>query len=140
MHGAIDIERIRTRARAMSKALLGSQFRAEIAAFVGVGTAPFWARGVSQQLGIPENKVAAELARFADEGLLVALPGDAWDRRKLYEPRRAGDGYWQAGYELIERAAAEEAARVGLEADAVVRTYMAAVHGPTPDTSLRGRR
>lgn len=118
-----DVGRIRARARELSKALLGAQFRAEVAAFIGVAEGPFWARRIGDQLGIPENKVASELSRFARDGLLAAMPSAQWDRRRLYERASGSTGYWNAGNELIERAASEEAIRVGVPAEVAMDAY-----------------
>jgi len=83
---------------------------------------------MSQQLQIPENKVAAELSRFAADGLLTAISVATWDRRKLYERSPASDRYWQAGYQLIEQAAAEEALRIGIGAGSALQEYLDRVH------------
>ena len=127
----IDIGRIQTRARELSKSLLGGQFRAEVAAFIAVGEAPFWARGIAKPLGIPENKVAAELSRFAAGGLLIALSGAEFDRRTLYERGPSSAQYWQAGYELVERAAADEALRLDIDCSTVLHAYLDVVHHET---------
>lgn len=124
MDAAIDTGRIRERVRALSKSLLGAQFRAEIAAFIADGDPPFWARQVASQLGIPENKVAAELSRFAHDGLLVAISVAVWDRRKLYERSTTASMYWRSAYELLERAAADEANRVGVSTSSALRAYL----------------
>lgn len=139
MKDTVDIGRIRARARALSKALLGAQFRAEIAAFIADGEPPFWARGMAQQLDIPENKVATELSRFAASNLLVAMPVEQWDRRKLYERTSANTEYWRLGRELVERAAADEAARAGVDAATAMRTYLETVHPSAGWGSLERR-
>ncbi len=124
MDAAINTGRIRERVRALSKSLLGAQFRAEIAAFIAEGEPPFWARQVASQLGIPENKVAAELSRFAHDGLLVAISVAVWDRRKLYERSPTASMYWRSAYELLERAAADEANRAGVSTSSALRAYL----------------
>ncbi len=124
MDAAIDTGRIRERVRALSKSLLGAQFRAEIAAFIADGDPPFWARQVASQLGIPENKVAAELSRFAHDGLLIAISVALWDRRQLYERSPTASMYWRSAYELLERAAADEANRVGVSTSSALRAYL----------------
>jgi hypothetical protein len=121
----VDVGRIRTRARKLSKSLLGAQFRAEVAAFIKLGTAPFWARGMSKQLDIPENKVAAELSRFADENLLIAMSGSDWDRRTLYQPASNSASYWAVGVDFLRRAATEEALRVGAAPEDAFNAYLA---------------
>lgn len=123
----MDVGRIQARSRELSKSLMGAQFRAEIAACIAVGEPPFWARGMAHQLGVPENKVAAELSRFAEEGLLTTISFAQWDRRKLYERNARGTTYWTLGYELLERAAAEEASRVGISTDAAMQVYLAEI-------------
>lgn len=75
-------------------------------------------------MGIPENKVAAELSRFANDGLLVEISVAAWDRRKLYDRGSGGSMYWRGAYELLERAAGEEARRVGVSTTAALRAYL----------------
>jgi len=117
------------RTRELSKKLLGAQFRAEVAAFVAVGEAPFWARGMAERLAIPENKVSAELSRFAAAGLLATLMPADWDRRKLYERRPDATHYWELGLELVRRAAADEALRSGLDSSAAFEMYLTSVHG-----------
>jgi hypothetical protein len=82
---------------------------------------------MAHQLGVPENKVAAELSRFAEEGLLTTISFAQWDRRKLYERNARGTTYWTLGYELLERAAAEEASRVGISTDAAMQVYLAEI-------------
>jgi hypothetical protein len=124
----VDIGRIRSRTRELSKSLLGAQYRAEVAAFIGEGEAPFWARGMAGQLDIPENKVAAELSRFAEQNLLVASADSAWDRRTLYEPADESTGYWAAGSDLVRRAAADEAVRLGIDTQSALTTYLVGVH------------
>jgi hypothetical protein len=124
LESSIDTGRIRKRLRELSKSLLGAQFRAEIAALIADGEPPFWARRVASQLGIPENKVAAELSRFANEGLLVEISVAAWDRRKLYERGPGGSMYWRGAYELLERAAGEEALRSGVSTASALRAYL----------------
>ncbi len=124
-----DIGRIRRRTRELSKALLGAQFRAEVGAFIAVGPAPFWARQMSRQLGIPENKVSAELSRFADQNLLTAISVSDWDRRTLYERTADSESYWAAGLDLLRRAAADEALRSGIAAEAAFGAWVAAVRG-----------
>ncbi|HEY2768485.1 MAG TPA: hypothetical protein VGI76_09515 [Solirubrobacteraceae bacterium] len=108
--------------RKLSKTLMGAQFRAEIAAFIAVGEPPFWARGMAYQLSLPENKVSAELSRFADEGLLRTISFAQWDRRKLYE-RGHSTHYWRFGYELLERAAAEEGLQHGIDSSTALKAY-----------------
>lgn len=124
MDAAIDTGRIRERLRALSKSLLGAQFRAEIAAFIADGDPPFWARRVASRLGIPENKVSSELSRFASDGLLVAISVADWDRRKLYERNQGTSMYWHGAYELLERAAEEEAHRVGVSKERALNAYL----------------
>jgi hypothetical protein len=105
---------------------LGSQFRAEVAAFLRAAEPPFWARRIAAQTGIPENKVAAELSRFARDGLLAASSPAQWDRRKLYD--RAGDSsYWEFGHEVIVRAAETEALRLGISTQEAVGAYFEAI-------------
>jgi hypothetical protein len=128
----VDIGRIRRQARVLSKSLLGGQFRAEVAAYIGTADPPFWARGMAKQLDIPENKVAAELSRFADRNLLVEMSGAGWDRRTLYERAAESASYWAAGAQLLRRAAADEALRVGIDTDLAVASYVTAVHGQLP--------
>jgi hypothetical protein len=142
VHDTPDLGRIRDRVRELSKCLLGAQFRAEVAALIEVGEAPFWARSMSMQLGIPENKISAELSRFADENLLMAVPSQAWDRRKLFErsskPRTIH--YWRAGLEIVELAALEEAERVGSDPRAVLGSFFAGAEmRPTRDQSETSR-
>jgi hypothetical protein len=124
----VNVGRIRSRTRELSKSLLGAQYRAEVAAFIEFGKAPFWARGMARQLDIPENKVAAELSRFADQNLLEASPDSAWDRRTLYEPSANSANYWAAGSELVRRAAEDEALRLGLDNEATITAYLVSVH------------
>ncbi len=133
MDSRVDIGRIRREARVLSKSLLGGQFRAEVAAYIGAAEPPFWARGMSKQLDIPENKVAAELSRFAERNLLVAMTGADWDRRTLYERAADSQTYWAAGADLVRRAAADEALRVKVHVDVAVAAYSDAVHGPGQD-------
>jgi hypothetical protein len=123
-----DTERIRERLRALSKSLLGARFRAEIAAFIAIGEPPFWARRMATKLGIPENKVASELSRFANDGLLTTVSVDQWDRRRLYAKSPTASLYWQGAYELLERAATDEASRVGTPADIALHAYLEEVH------------
>jgi hypothetical protein len=103
--------------------LLGAQFRAEIAAFLGRAEPPFWARRIADQTGVPENKVAAELSRFSRDGLLVATSPTQWDRRKLYDHASGGSRYWDFGYEVMARAASEEALRIGISAEQALAAY-----------------
>jgi hypothetical protein len=124
----VDVGRIRSRTRELSKSLLGAQYRAEVAALIGEGEPPFWARGMARQLGIPENKVAAELSRFADQDLLVASPDSVWDRRTLYERADESAGYWAAGSGLVRRAAADEALRLGIDTQTALTTYLVGIH------------
>jgi hypothetical protein len=124
LDAAIDTGRIRERLRALSKSLFGAQFRAEIAAFIAEGEPPFWARQVASRLGVPENKVSSELSRFASDGLLVAISVADWDRRKLYERNPGTSMYWRGAYELLERAAEEEAHRVGVSKDQALNAYL----------------
>jgi hypothetical protein len=124
----VDVGRIRSQTRELSKSLLGAQYRAEVAAFIGEGEAPFWARGMAKQLDIPENKVAAELSRFAEQNLLVASSDSVWDRRTLYEPSAESAGYWAAGSELVRRAAKDEASRLGIDTETALTTYLVGVH------------
>jgi len=84
------------------------------------------------QLGIPEHKVASELARFAAEGLLAVISAAEWDRRKLYQPSGVTSAYWRAGYELVRQAAAEEALRADTTSDDILTAYLRSVH---PDQS-----
>jgi hypothetical protein len=76
------------------------------------------------QLGVPENKVSAELSRFAANGLLVAMSVAEWDRRMLYERATPATLYWKLGLELIRRAAEEEALRTGLEAENLLQAVL----------------
>lgn len=131
----IDVGRIRWRARNLSKVLLGGQFRAEIATCIATGEEPFWARNMARQLDIPENKVSTELVRFADGGLLVVLEPAAWDRRKLYQRARESTYYWELGFELVRRAASDEALRAGLASSDAIDAYLASLRG----TSTHGR-
>lgn len=132
MEPNLDIGRIRLRVRELSKSLLGARFRAEVAAFIAVGEAPFWARSLAEQLDIPENKISAELLRFASDGLLIAVPSQAWDRRKLFERANAPNTtyYWKAGLELVRRAAQEEADRTGLTASSAMALFFRDVDSP----------
>jgi hypothetical protein len=123
-----DIGRIRERARELSKSLLGAQFRAEVAGYIAVGEAPFWARGMARVLDVPENKVAAELSRFAEAGLLVAMDVAQWDRRKLYERAARETRYWDAALDLIERAAGDHALETGIAPRRAVEAYLAETH------------
>jgi hypothetical protein len=124
VNGRPSVGRITATLRSSSKALLGNQFRAEVIAFVGAAEPPFWARRISQQLGVPETKVASELARLATLGLLVPLSAE-WDRRKLYE--RTASAVWSTGLELVEEAAEAEAERIGSPVDDVLEVYWRAV-------------
>lgn len=127
-----DPRRISERVRKLSKPLLGSQFRAEVAAFIADGDPPFWARRMSTQLEIPENKVSGELSRFAAQDLLTELTGDPWDRRTLYEPAAGSSAYWDAAKSLVRRAADAEALEQGVSAEATLSAYLSAVHGRVP--------
>lgn len=80
------------------------------------------------QLDIPENKVAAELSRFAEQNLLVASSDSGWDRRTLYERADESAGYWAAGSDLVRRAAADEALRLGMDTQTAFTTYLVGVH------------
>jgi hypothetical protein len=123
-----SVGRMKETLRERSKSLLGTQFRAEVAAFIATAEPPFWARAVARQLDIPETKVASELTRLSDAGLLAALPSAAWDRRKLYERRESE--LWDFGLELVNQAAAHEAARTGATQEAIAAAYWDDVLGP----------
>jgi hypothetical protein len=82
------------------------------------------------QLDIPENKVAAELSRFAEQNLLVASSDSSWDRRTLYEPADESAGYWAGGSALVRRAAADEALRLGIDTQTALTTYLMGVQDP----------
>jgi len=109
MNSMGDAGRIQTRVRELSKSLLGGQFRAEVAAFIGLGEPPFWARRMARELEIPENKVSVELSRFATDGLLLAMPSAGWDRRTLYDRTTRRTVYWDNGLDLIRMAVEEQA-------------------------------
>jgi len=130
---SIEPRRISERIRKLSKPLLGSQFRAEVAAFIADGEPPFWARRMATQLGIPENKVSGELSRFAAQNLLTELTGDPWDRRTLYEPTAGSDAYWAGAKALVRRAAADEALEQDVSTDSALSAYLSAVHGRAPE-------
>ena len=127
MDASVDIGRIRERTRKRSKALLGAQFRAEVGAFIAVGEAPFWARQMSKQLDIPENKVSAELSRFARQNLLTAISDAAWDRRTLYTPAPGSESYWASALDLLRRSAAEVGLETGIDGDRAFELYCAHV-------------
>jgi hypothetical protein len=129
---------MRDTVRELSKSLLGAQFRAEVAAYIGTAEPPFWARDMAKRLDIPENKVAAELSRFCERNLLAAMSGSDWDRRTLYERAPRSESYWAAGAELLRRAAVDEALRVGVAGEVALAGYSAAVHGAQQDTSAIG--
>lgn len=132
MESNIEPRRISDRVRKLSKPLLGSQFRAEVAAFIADGEPPFWARRMATQLGIPENKVSGELSRFAAQNLLTELAGDPWDRRTLYSPTAGSDAYWAGAKALVHRAAADEALKQGVSTDDALSAYLSAIHGRVP--------
>ena len=124
-----DVGRIKERTRELSKSLLGTQFRAEVGAYIAVGEEPFWARAIAAQLGIPENKVSAELSRFAANNLLSAISVAQWDRRRLYAPTRGSESYWAVALDIVQRAAEEEALRIDMDRTTVVQAYLRAIHG-----------
>jgi hypothetical protein len=129
-----DVGRIKERARALSKSLFGTQFRAEVGAYIAVGEEPFWARAIATQLEIPENKVSAELSRFAANNLLSTISVARWDRRRLYTPTPGSNSYWTVALDIVQRAAEEEALRIGMDREAVIETYLRAIHGDDAPT------
>jgi hypothetical protein len=132
-----DVGRIKKRTRELSKSLLGTQLRAEVAAYIATGEAPFWARAIAHQLGVPENKVSAELSRFADNDLLAAMDIAAWDRRRLYETTARSSSFWSAGLDIVRQAAEEEALRVGVGPDTALQAYLDEVHRDTETSEQR---
>jgi len=135
VESSIEPRRISERVRKLSKPLLGSQFRAEVAAFVADGESPFWARRMATQLGIPENKVSGELSRFAAQNLLTELSGDPWDRRTLYAPTAGSDAYWAAAKALVRQAAADVALEQGVSTNDALSVYLRAVHSRSLGTT-----
>ncbi|WP_027004807.1 hypothetical protein [Conexibacter woesei] len=133
-----DVGRIKEHTRALSKSLLGTQFRAEVGAFIAVGRGPFWAREMAGQLDVPENKVSAELSRLATNNLLTAISIAAWDRRRLYERSPRSEPYWAAALDILRRAAETEALRAEVTEDEAVTAYLAAVHGDDPRIRQEG--
>jgi hypothetical protein len=129
MDGMPDVGRIRTHTRERSKSLLGTQFRAEVGGFIAIGEAPFWARAMADQLDIPENKVSAELSRFAANNLLTEVSRDRWDRRRLFQHTPGSDTYWAAALAIVVAAARDEALRIEADADEVLGTYLRQVYG-----------
>jgi hypothetical protein len=126
-----DVGRITAQLRAMSKRVLGTQFRAEVCFYVKYGTPPFWARRIHETLGIPENKVASELSRLVESGAVVQEGSEAWDRRKLYQPRASA--LLDFAHELVQAAAREEATRLDADPHAVLMTYWSSVF---PDSAV----
>jgi hypothetical protein len=133
-----ELGRIQARLRVASKELLGTQFRAEVAALIAVGEPPFWARRMHEQTGIPENKISQELARLAKNERVTLLQADPWDRRKLYEP--GPSALWDVALELLDDAIEEEALRANLDSDEVFERYWAAVLPEAPVPLERRKR
>lgn len=116
--------------RQMSKALLGAQFRGEIAAYIALAEGPYWARSISAALGIPENKVSAELARFAELRLLAPMTEAAtWDRRRLFVKGLALPSYLAMATDMVKLAATEAASGSDAEAERLMDLYLDRVHG-----------
>ncbi|HUY58068.1 MAG TPA: hypothetical protein VMV16_00015 [Solirubrobacteraceae bacterium] len=65
----------RKRARLVSRALLGSSYRLEVAAAIAAGQLkPVYARALNAQIQVGDNQVAAVLQRFEKAGIVRRLP------------------------------------------------------------------
>lgn len=100
--------------RAMSKALLGSSYRAEIAAEIGRRDGPFSAQAIFEETGIWYARVQQELKHLLAVGMLVEK--ESAGRAVLYE--RAASDYWELCSKLISewsgsKASANKAGRTG---------------------------
>lgn len=81
----------------MSKALLGSSYRAEIAAAIGRCDGPFSAQEIFEETKIWYARVQEELKHLLAAGML--LEKESTGRAVLYE--RAPSGYWSSCSTLI---------------------------------------
>lgn len=77
-------------ARSMSKALLGSQYRAEIAAAIGEADGPVSAQGLADETKIRYPRVQQELKHLLQAGVLVERPSEG--RTVLYE--KTDTAFW----------------------------------------------
>jgi hypothetical protein len=125
----VDIGRIEGSLRQRSKALLGSQYRAEVAAFIGLREGPYWARHIAGSLRIPENKVSSELNRFFEQNLLEASEDATYDRRRLLIRAPESSSYWQAAAGMLRAAARSESLLLGIPEHECLAAYLRAVHG-----------
>lgn len=98
----------------MSKALLGSSYRAEIAAEIGRRDGPFSAQEIFEETGIWYARVQQELKHLLAAGMLVEK--ESIGRAVLYE--RAASDYWACCSKLIDewsgpKASARKRGRAG---------------------------
>jgi hypothetical protein len=96
---AIDREKL----RALSKALLGGKYQAEVGAAIADSSGPIWGSRLRQMLGDDapgKGPISIELDRLKDTRLLTVESEDPYDRRRLFEPVDRQAAYWALCLEL----------------------------------------
>ena len=84
----------------VSQQLFGNQDRLVVAAAVSVAeSGAIFAHSIAEQLGLSDNRVGPQLARFEAAGLLVRLPKVGGERRVYYE--RVDSAFWVGCSELV---------------------------------------
>lgn len=95
----------REKLRAVSKALLGGRYQAEVGAAIADAGEPIWGARIREMLGEEapgKGPISTELDRLRETKLLTINSGQPYDRRKLFEPVDREGPYWALCLELRE--------------------------------------
>lgn len=90
-------DKLREDVRRVSKRLLGSRYRLEVAA--QIDDASVYARQLNDAIGVGENQIGQVLQHFEDAGLLERLPSPGGQKPQEFKPRPSV--YWSMCSRLL---------------------------------------
>ena len=94
---------IQKRVRKLSRELLGSSYRLEVAAAIhDAHPEPVYARGLTETVKANDNQVSAVLEHFEAAGLLRRLPTKGGRDPQRFKPRKSI--YWELCAKLLAEA------------------------------------